>query len=114
MDSFFGNNSFFSSMPSLMGRMLESPFDDFFDEMPAIGTVPVQEVKKERKDNLMSCEDQSRFSYLRQMNALKHAQKKAIHEEDFERAAELRDEIHKLEEAHKEAEASKKDHEDRN
>ena len=114
MDSFFVNNSFFSSMPSLMGRMLESPFDDFFDEMPAIGTVPVQEVQKERKDNLMSCEDQSRFSYLRQMNALKHAQKKAIHEEDFERAAELRDEIHKLEEAHKEAEVSKKDHEDRN
>lgn len=114
MDSFFGNNSFFSSMPSLMGQMLESPFDDFFDEMPAIGTVPVQEVQKERKDNLMSCEDQSRFSYLRQMNALKHAQKKAIHEEDFERAAELRDEIHKLEEAHKEAEASKKDDEDRN
>lgn len=113
-DSFFGNNSFFSSMPSLMGRMLESPFDDFFDEMPAIGAAPVQEVQKERKDNLMSCEDQSRFSYLRQMNALKHAQKKAIHEEDFERAAELRDEIHKLEEAHKEAEASKKDDEDRN
>ena len=114
MDSFFGNNSFFISMPSLMGRMLESPFDDFFDEMPAIGAAPVQEVQKERKDNLMSCEDQSRFSYLRQMNALKHAQKKAIHEEDFERAAELRDEIHKLEEAHKEAEASKKDDEDRN
>ncbi len=114
LDSFFGNNSFFSSMPSLMGRMLESPFDDFFDEMPAIGAAPVQEAQKERKDNLMSCEDQSRFSYLRQMNALKHAQKKAIHEEDFERAAELRDEIHKLEEAHKEAEASKKDDEDRN
>ena len=114
MDSFFGINSFFSSMPSLMGRMLESPFDDFFDEMPAIGAAPVQEVQKERKDNLMSCEDQSRFSYQRQMNALKHAQKKAIHEEDFERAAELRDEIHKLEEAHKEAEASKKDDEDRN
>ena len=114
MDSFFGNNSFFGSMPSLMGRMLESPFDDFFDEMPAIGTVPVQEVQKDRKDNLMSCEDQSRFSYLRQMNALKHAQKKAIHEEDFERAAELRDEIHKLEEAHKEAEASKKNDKDRN
>ena len=66
MDSFFGNNSFFSSMPSLMGRMLESPFDDFFDEMPAIGAAPVQEVQKERKDNLMRCEDQSRFSYLRQ------------------------------------------------
>ena len=114
MDSFFGNNSFFSSMPSLMGRMLENPFDDFFDEMPAIGAVPVQEVQKERKDNLLSCEEQRRFPYLRQMNALKHAQKKAIHEEDFERAAQLRDEIRKLEETHKEAEASQKDDKDRN
>ena len=114
VDSFFGNSGFFDSMPSLMGRMLESPFDDFFDDMPAIGSAPVQEIREEKKDDLMSGEEQSRFSYLRQMNALKHAQKKAIHEEDFERAAELRDEIHKLEEAHKEAEASKKDDKNRN
>ena len=39
----------------------------------------------------MSHEEQSRFSYLRQLNALKLEQKKAIHEENFERAAELRD-----------------------
>ena len=50
-----------------------------------------------------------RFSYLRQLNALKLEQKKAIHEENFERAAQLRDEIHKLEEAHKEAKESGKD-----
>ena len=104
-DSFFGNDDFFgdffSPMPSLLGRMnrmLESPFDDFFDAMPAIGAAPVQEVK-----------EQSRFSYLRQLNALKLEQKKAIHEENFERAAQLRDEIHKLEEAHKEAKESHKD-----
>ena len=36
-------------------------------------------------------------------------QKKAVHEENFERAAQLRDEIHKLEEAHKEARESRKD-----
>lgn len=114
MDSFFGNNGFFGSMPSLMGRMLDSPFDDFFDDMPAVGSAPVQEIREEKKDDLMSGEEQSRFSYLRQMNALKQAQKKAIHEEDFERAAQLRDEIHKLEEAHKEAEASKKDDKNRN
>lgn len=108
MDSFF-NNSFFSSMPSLMGRMLESPFDDFFDTMPAIGAAPAQKVQEERKDNLMSNDEQSRFSYLRQMNALKLAQKKAIHEENFERAAQLRDEIHQLEERHKEVKTSKKD-----
>ena len=112
MDSFFGNKSFFSSMPSLMGRMLESPFDDFFDTMPAIGAAPVQEVQEEKKDNLMSHEDQSRFSYLRQMNALKQAQEKAIAEEKFERAAQLRDEIHKLEEAHKDAEKSQKDNQE--
>lgn len=108
MDSFF-NNSFFSSMPSLMGRMLESPFDDFFDTMPAIGAAPAQKVQEERKDNLMSNDEQSRFSYMRQMNALKLAQKKAIHEENFERAAQLRDEIHQLEERHKEVKTSKKD-----
>ena len=103
-DSFFGNDDFFgdffSPMPSLLGRMnrmLESPFDDFFDAMPAIGAAPVQEVKEEKKDDLMSHEEQSRFSYLRQLNALKLEQKKAIHEENFERAAQLRDEIHKLE-----------------
>ena len=89
--------------------MLESPFDDFFDAMPAIGAAPVQEVKEEKKDDLMSHEEQSRFSYLRQLNALKLEQKKAIHEENFERAAQLRDEIHKLEEAHKEAKESGKD-----
>ncbi len=111
-DSFFGNNGFFDSMPSLMGRMLESPFDDFFDKMPAIGAGPVREVPMEKKEDLMSDENQSRFSYLRQMNALKLAQKKAIHEEDFERAAELRDEIRELEEAHKEAKENKKDDED--
>ena len=112
MDSLFGNSDFFDSMPSLMGRMLESPFDDFFDTMPAIGAGPVREVPVEKKENLMSDEKQSRFSYLRQMNALKLAQKKAIHEQDFERAAQLRDEIRELEEAHKEAKENKKDAED--
>ena len=109
LDSFFGNDAFFGSMPSLMGRMLESPFDDVFDTMPDIGAAPVQEVSEEKKDDLMSHEDQSRFSYLRQRNALKQAQEKAIAEENFERAAQLRDEIHKLEEAHKDAEKPQKD-----
>ena len=105
MDSFFGGDDFFgdffSPMPSLLGRMnrmLESPFDDFFDAMPAIGAAPAAEsAQEEKKDDLVSREEQSRFSYLRQLNALKLEQKKAIHEENFERAAQLRDEIHKLE-----------------
>ncbi len=94
--------------------MPDSPFDDFFDNMPAIGAAPVQEIREEKKNDLMSDEEQSRFSYLRQMNALKQAQKKAIHEEDFERAAQLRDEIHELEKAHKEAKVSEKDDKDHN
>ena len=118
MDSFFGGEDFFgdffSPMPSLLGRMnrmLESPFDDFFDAMPAIGAAPAAEsAQEEKKADLVSREEQSRFSYLRQLNALKLEQKKAIHEENFERAAQLRDEIHKLEEAHKEAKEARKDH----
>ena len=110
MESFFGNDDFFGDffrpMPSLLGRMsrmLEDPFDDFFAEMPALSAAPAQEKTEEKKDNLVSHEEQSRFSYLRQLNALKMEQKKAIHQENFERAAELRDEIRKLEEAHREA-----------
>ena len=92
MQSFFGNSlfgndffdDFFSPMPSLLGRrmkMLEDPFDDFFAE--------------------------SRFAYLRQMNALKLEMKKAVHQENFERAAELRDQIRSLEAAHKEQKENK-------
>ena len=118
MQNFFGRNSllgsgffddFFSPMPSLMGRMLEDPFDDFFAEMPALSASPVQqqEAKQEKKDELVGQEDQSRFAYLRQMNALKLEMKKAVHQENFERAAELRDQIRSLEAAHKEQKENK-------
>ena len=82
--------------------MLEDPFDDFFAEMPALSASPVQqqEAKQEKKDDLVGQEDQSRFAYLRQMNALKLEMKKAVHQENFERAAELRDQIRSLEAAH--------------
>ena len=49
VDSFFGNDDFFgdffSPMPSLLGRMnrmLENPFDDFFDTMPALSAAPAE------------------------------------------------------------------------
>ena len=114
-NSFFGNSffdDFFSPMPSLfshMNRMLEDPFDDFFTDMPALGTAPAQqeETKQEQKDNLVGQEEQSRFSYMRQMNALKMEMKKAIHQENFERAAELRDQIKALEAEHQEKKESK-------
>ena len=112
MQNFFGNSifgnsffdDFFSPVPSLMGRMLEDPFDDFFADMPALSAAPVQQEQANQKqqDDLVGKEDQSRFAYLRQMNALKMEMKKAVHQENFERAAELRDEIRKLEAEHKE------------
>lgn len=42
-----------------------------------------------------------------QMNALKLEMKKAVHQENFERAAELRDQIRSLEAAHKEQKENK-------
>ena len=112
---FFGNSlfdDFFTPMPSLLGRMnrmLEDPFDDFFADMPALTAAPAQqqEVKEEKRDDLVEKEEQSRFAYLRQMNALKMELKKAVHQENFERAAELRDQIRDLEAAHKQQKESK-------
>ena len=110
MQNFFGGSllgngvfdDFFSPMPSLMGRMLEDPFDDFFADMPALGAAPAKQEEQKKEDDLVDREEQGRFAYLRQMNALKMEMKKAVHQENFERAAELRDEIHKLESEHKE------------
>ena len=102
--SMFGGSlfdDFFAPVPSLMGRMsrmLEDPFDDFFADMPALSAVPVQqEVQTSGKQ-----EDQNWFAYQRKLNALRLEMKKAVHQENFERAAELRDEIHKLEAEHQE------------
>ena len=110
MQSFFGNSpfgnsffeDFFSPMPSLFGRrnwMLEDPFDDLFAAMPALsaGTAQQQEPAQGQRDNLVGQEEQSRFSRMRQMNALKMEMKKAVRQENFERAAELRDQIKALE-----------------
>ena len=110
MQNFFGNSifgnsffdDFFSPVPSLMGRMLEDPIDDFFADMPALGAAPAKQEEQKKEDDLVDREEQGRFAYLRQMNALKMEMKKAVHQENFERAAELRDEIHKLESEHKE------------
>ena len=111
MQNFFGNSlfgssffdDFFSPVPSLMGRMLEDPFDDFFTDMPALCAAPVQQEAQKKTDDLVGKEEQSRFAYMRKLNALKMEMKKAVHQENFERAAELRDEIRKLEAEHKES-----------
>lgn len=97
-------DDFFAPVPSLMGRMLEDPFDDFFTDMPALSAAPAQqEVQTSQKqDDLVGQEDQNWFSYQRKLNALRMEMKKAVHQENFERAAELRDEIRKLEAEHQE------------
>lgn len=109
MQNFFGRGSLFGSSffndffsPSLMGRMLEDPFDDFFADMPALSAAPARQQETKKEEDLVEKEEQSRFSYLRQLNALKVEMKKAVHQENFEWAAELRDQIHKLEADHKE------------
>lgn len=113
MQNFFNRNSlfggsffddFFSPMPSLMGRMLEDPFEDFFADMPALSAASAQQQTQQenQKADLVGKEEQSRFSYLRQLNALKMEMKKAVHQENFERAAELRDQIRQMETEHKE------------
>lgn len=110
-DSFF-HDSLFDGFPSLLGRMnrfLEDPFDDFFTEMPALTAAPARQNAAEaaKPGNLVEPEEQGRFSYLRQLNALKLEMKKAVHQENFERAAELRDEIRSLEAQHKEQKESR-------
>ena len=106
MQNFFGGgffDDFFSPMPSLMGRMnrmLEDPFDDFFSDMPALGAA--KEEPQQKQDDLVGQEDQNWFAYQRKMNALRMEMKKAVHQENFERAAELRDEIRRLEAEHQE------------
>ena len=98
-------DDFFTPVPSLLGRMsrmLEDPFDDFFADMPALGPARQEAPKEEKKDGLVDQEEQSRFARMRQMNALRMEMKRAVRQEDFERAAQLRDQIRALEAEHKE------------
>ena len=67
-------------------------------DIPALTGRILEQVEK----IVVGKEEQSRFAYMRRMNALRMEMKKAVHQENFERAAELRDEIRKLEAAHKE------------
>ena len=98
--SFFGRDSlfsgglledFFTPLPSLMGRMLEDPFDDFFADMPALGAAPAEQEKEKET------EPQSRFARMRERNALRMEMRRAVREENFERAAEIRDQLRQME-----------------
>lgn len=101
-DSFFGG--LLTPMPNLLGRrgwLLEDPFDDFFADMPALRAAPAQKTQEteapKEQPELVEPAEQSRFSRLRQHNALKLELRKAIRQEEYERAAELRDQIRALE-----------------
>ena len=104
MQNFFGGglfDDFFTPFPSLLGglnRMLESPFDDFFADMPALGA-PAEAKPEPQKtqDTLLEEEEQNQLSRTRQLNALRMEMQKAVREENFERAAELRDQIRGIE-----------------
>lgn len=92
---------FFTPYPSLLGRMsrmLEDPFDDFFTDMPALGA-PAEERTEIRRpqETLLDGEEQDQISRTRKLNALRMEMQKAVVEENFERAAEIRDQIHALE-----------------
>jgi len=102
--SFFGRSlldDFFAPMPSLLGhmdRMFENPFDDFFAEMPVLGAgKPEETQEKKQEEHLVDGAERDSFARMRQLNALRMEQKSAIQQENFERAAELRDEIRRLE-----------------
>ena len=102
-DSFFGGSllgDFLGERTALNGRRNrffgEDLFDDFFREMPALGG-SVQEEAPKAEEKTVSEEESGRFAQIRQRNALRHELKKAIHEENFERAAEIRDELRALE-----------------
>ena len=104
MQNLFGGSlfdDFFTPVPSLLGRMnrmLESPFDDFFADMPALGA-PAEAQPESRKpqETLLEQEEQNQISRTRQLNALRMEMQKAVSEENFERAAELRDQIRDME-----------------
>ena len=104
MRNFFGGGlfeDFFTPLPSLLGRtdrLLEDPFDDFFSDMPALGAAAErQEQPQEARDDLLEKEERAAVSKTRQLNALRMELQKAVREENFERAIELRDQIRGME-----------------
>lgn len=85
--SFFGDNFFGGS---LLGDNL---FDDFF-VMPALGCGTAEAAAPAQQENLVSDEEQKKISHERELNALRAEMKQAVESENFERAAQLRDQIH--------------------
>ena len=96
---FFGNSMldrFLSGAALPSGRDIDNPFDDFFSEMPALRSAPVRE-RRQNDDRLVDEQAGSEFSRQRQLNALRMELQKAVSAEEYERAAQLRDEIRQME-----------------
>jgi protein arginine kinase activator len=100
-------NGFFEPEQELPGGRFfgEDLFDDFFREMPALGAAPVEQTPQApaKQEIPVSEEEQSRFGRARKLNQLRMELKKAVHTENFERAAELRDQIHAMEKEKRES-----------
>lgn len=89
------------------GWLLDDPFDDFFAEMPVLRGIPegqrqqaAEPQQKQESAPAQAAEEKpqpSRFARMRERNALKMEMKQAIHQENFERAAELRDQLRQME-----------------
>lgn len=115
MGSLFGNEffrDFFSpsfGLPSMGSWFGEDLFDGFFREIPALGVSPAEDTKEKEATKTHSKtetqtaeqpktdETQNKFSQMRQRNALRMEMKQAVRQENFERAAELRDQLKAME-----------------
>ena len=108
---FGGFDGFFDPMPALAGNLFE-PFEQmvngfersfpqlggWMSGMPEQSTAPcVQNAPAAPGSDLVSGEEQQKLDRERRLNALRGEMQTAIQKENFERAAELRDEIHGLE-----------------
>jgi len=100
-DSLFGGSLFDDFFAPRLG--LADPFVSFFEDMPGLNAVPVQSEEGAAEEKLVEEQEQGRFARMRQLNALRLEMKKAVRKEEFERAAQLRDEIRKLEDARESA-----------
>lgn len=105
MDDFMGDFAgMFAPMPAFAGSLLGtgSIFDSafgggfgrMFPELCASAAAPEKPQKSE--DGIVSAEEKQQLNAQRQMNALREEMKQAVAAEKFERAAELRDQIKKL------------------
>ena len=96
-------DDFFSPVSSLMGRSrwpAEDLFEDFFADMPALSAASNQqkeETQEHKQNDLVDTAEQKRFDRMRRINALRLEMQEAVGKEEFERAAELRDQIRTIE-----------------